>query len=246
VNEDQKLDLIAANANDGTVTVLTNNGDGTFTPASTNTVGSGPVSFAAVDVNGDGKVDLIAANSGDSTLTVLTNNGNGGFGSNATYNVGYYPESVAAADVNGDGKVDLISANYSSDGSGNTLSVLTNNGDGTFTSWGAATVGSGSIFVTAADVDGDGTTDLISANFGVGDGNTLTVLLNQDPPVLNIKIPGVRTALVWWFPAWPGFALQGRTNLVTGSWVNVENPTGTNSVLISPATGNKFFRLRHP
>ena len=95
--------------------MLTNNGYGVFGSNATYSVGSGPVSFAAADVNGDGKVDLIAANLVDSTLTVLTNNGNGGFGSNATYNVGNYPECVAAADVNGDGKVDLITANYSSD-----------------------------------------------------------------------------------------------------------------------------------
>ena len=42
--------------------------------------------------------------------------------------VGIQPWSVAAADVNGDGRVDLISANLDSA----TLSVLTNNGSGSF------------------------------------------------------------------------------------------------------------------
>jgi hypothetical protein len=42
--------------------------------------------------------------------------------------VGSGPYSVAAADVNGDGKMDLICGNYY----GDSLSVLTNNGSGSF------------------------------------------------------------------------------------------------------------------
>jgi len=67
------LDLISANYDDSTLTVLTNNGSGGFVLASTATVGFTPVSFAVADVSGDGKVDLISANNGDNTLTVLTN-----------------------------------------------------------------------------------------------------------------------------------------------------------------------------
>ena len=59
--------------------MLTNNGSGGFVLASTLSVGSGPDSVAAADVNGDGKVDLICANYYDNTLTVLTNDGSGGF-----------------------------------------------------------------------------------------------------------------------------------------------------------------------
>src|ERR1035441_9731359 len=72
------------------------------------------------------------------------------------------PNSVAAADANGDGKMDLISANYY----GNSLSVLTNNGSGSFVLSGTYPVGLGPVSVTAADVNGDGWVDLISANQG--------------------------------------------------------------------------------
>ena len=62
--------------------------------------------------------------------------------------VGANPHSVAAADINGAGKVDLICANYV----GNSLTVLTNNGSGTFGSNATYTVGSEPISVVAADL----------------------------------------------------------------------------------------------
>ncbi len=133
------------------------------------------MSVAAADVNGDGKVDLISANREDSTLSVLTNNGSGGFVLSGTYPVGNGPMLVAAADVNGDGKVDLITANWGG-GAGNTLTVLTNNGSGGFVFSSTLTVGNGSICVAAADVNGDGKVDLISAN---NTDSTLSVLTNN-------------------------------------------------------------------
>ncbi len=155
----------------GAITFTTNS-PGTFTLASSPSVGNGPRSVVTADVNGDGKVDLISANYNDASLTVLTNNGSGGFGLASTLAVGSRPFVVAAADVNGDGKVDLISANYAA----NTLTVLTNNGSGGFGL--AATLGVGSTpeSVAAADVNGDGKVDLISAN---ANGNSLTILTNN-------------------------------------------------------------------
>ena len=148
-----------------------------FNLSSSPGVGNGPESVAAADVNGDGKIGLISANVGGSSLTVLTNNGGGGFGLAGTYPVGNAPHSVAAADVNGDGKIDLISANAG----GNSLTVLTNNGSGGFRLAGTYSVGTYSVgnnpcSVAAADVNGDGKIDLISANAG---GNSLTVLTND-------------------------------------------------------------------
>ena len=80
VNGDGKLDLICANYDGNTLTVLTNNGSGGFVLACHATAWAvDPISVTAADVNGDGKLDLICANDDDSTLTVLTNNGSGGF-----------------------------------------------------------------------------------------------------------------------------------------------------------------------
>lgn len=151
VNSDGKVDMIIANNNyPGTLTVMTNNGSGVFTLASSPAVGAYPHAVTAADVNGDGKVDLISANwglltsssdthdpLGFGTLTVLTNNGSGVFTNPATFSVGKGPMAVIAVDVNSDGRPDLIAANYTSYtntfnsspytyGTGNTLSILLN------------------------------------------------------------------------------------------------------------------------
>ena len=175
VNGDGKVDLISANHNDNTLSVLTNNGSGGFVLASTLGVGGRPVGLVAADVNGDGKVDLISVNSGDNTLSVLTNNGSGGFVLASTPGVGGNPSGIVAADVNGDGKVDLICPNFGG-GGGNTLSVLTNNGSGGFVLASSPSIGGAAYSIVAADVNGDGKVDLISANYN---NNTLSVLTND-------------------------------------------------------------------
>jgi hypothetical protein len=174
VNGDDEVDLICANAGNGTLTVLTNNGSGGFVLALSPDVSHDPYSVTAADVNGDGIIDLISANSGSggNILSVLTNTGSGGFVLCSSPGVDTNPVSVVAADVNGDGKMDLISANANA----NTLSVLTNNGKGVFSLSSAPSVGHQPESVTATDVNGDGKMDLICANFN---DNTLTVLTND-------------------------------------------------------------------
>jgi len=89
--------------------------------------------------------------------------GNGTSGNNT--------DSVAAGDVNGDGSIDLISANYSD----NSLTVVTNIGNGQFILSNTYQVGAGPACVTAVDINGDGKVDLLSANTA---DNTISVLTN--------------------------------------------------------------------
>jgi len=55
LNGDGKLDLIAANVLDGTLTVLTNTGSGGFGTNATVSAGASLFCVTAADVNGDGK-----------------------------------------------------------------------------------------------------------------------------------------------------------------------------------------------
>jgi hypothetical protein len=163
VNGDGRLDLISANygfrwalpgepGGWGTnLVVLTNNGSGGFGLNATLSVGAGPASVVAVDVNGDGWPDVVSASQSANTLTVLTNNGGGGLGWQATLAVNDAPSSLVAADVNGDWSLDLACVRRGA----NSVTVLTNHGRGLFTSQGAFAVGAKSMFLVTRDVNGD-------------------------------------------------------------------------------------------
>jgi hypothetical protein len=184
VNGDGKPDLISANVNDSTLTILTNNGSGGFVSNATLTVGSRPAFVIAGDVNGDGKLDLISADSSSNALTVWINNGSGGFSSSLTLPVGTGPDGVAlVTNINGHGTLALVSANYNA----STLTILTNNGSGVYSSNATLNLpaGSGTARIVAADVNGDNKVDLICANYVTG---TLTVWTNNGSGVFTISL----------------------------------------------------------
>ena len=64
-------DLVTANYWDDTVSVLLNNGNGTFAATMAYPTGAAPDSVAAADFNGDGKTDLAVANRSDNTVSIL-------------------------------------------------------------------------------------------------------------------------------------------------------------------------------
>lgn len=183
-NSDGRPDVAVANYNDGTVTILLGNGDGTFTPAlhSPVTVGGGPISLAEGDFSGDGIADLAVANVKDNTVSVLLGKGDGTFSEAARGPisvVGASPSSVAVADFNRDGKLDLVVAVVGP----NSVTILLGNGDGTFTEAANSpiTVGFGPYSVAVADFNGDGIPDLATANdTGVNNNpGTVTILLGS-------------------------------------------------------------------
>ena len=149
VNGDGIPDVLVANACStadtctagGVIAVLLGVGDGTFKPAKTYASGGViPNAIAVQDVNGDGKPDLLVANycgtlSGcNGILGVLLGVGDGTFKPVQTYLTGGSAAiSIAVGDVNHDGYPDVIIGH--SDvrfPRRSTLSVMLNNGNGTF------------------------------------------------------------------------------------------------------------------
>ena len=100
-----------------------------------------------------------------------------GLGVGGTINqVGGYGQNFAVADVNGDGSMDVVIPNYT----GGTMTIMTNNGSGIFSSNATLTVGLNPIFVAAADLNNDGKVDLICVNSynNFATGNSLTIYTN--------------------------------------------------------------------
>ena len=172
---DGDLDLVVANSNPGTVSVLLNNGDGTF--AATvhyNTVltpGHGPYAVTIGDLDGDGDMNLATPTPDSSNVSVLLNNGDGTFGPPVASPGGTGGYSVVAADVDGDGDLDLATANWRDDN----VSIHENDGSGTFTVHTTPAIGQESWSITASDLDNDGDLDLATAN---SKSNDVSVLLN--------------------------------------------------------------------
>jgi hypothetical protein len=183
LNSDGHLDVAVANdcqsstnCNNGGVTVLLGNGDGTFqAPVSYNSGGVYAASVAIADVNGDGHRDLIVANNCQSTTNcgsvvvgVLLGNGDGTFQAPVSYSLGVAEAfSVAASDLNGDGHPDLVVTSGCQNAADcvSVVSVLLGNGDGTFQA--PVSYSSGGVYATSvaiADLNGDGRQDLAVAN----------------------------------------------------------------------------------
>ena len=176
---DGDLDLVTADRDNDRVSVLLNNGDGTFAPRSAYDVGGrAPQSASAADLDGDGDLDLATPNLIDGNVSVLLNDGDGSFPAYSTYAAGDWPRSVFAADLDGDADLDLAVTNYNS---GN-VSVFMNNGDGTFAPQSVYPVGTSPLSVLAADLDGDGDLDLATANDGSAD---VSVLFNDGTGVFG-------------------------------------------------------------
>ncbi len=165
-NGDGHLDLVVANERSigpGTVSILLGNGDGTFQPQVTYTIGFEPGGMVADDFNGDGHLDLVIESPAISGFEILLGNGDGTFQPAQQDLVGSTLGALVTGDFNGDGLTDLGFVDESSD----EPSILLSNGDGTFSDPGQ--------FVTTphatpvvADVNGDGTDDVLVID-GAGD-----------------------------------------------------------------------------
>ena len=181
-NNDGKLDLAVLNGGLGNeagsafVATMLGHGDGTFSRATTTSLGSNDPStdcMVAGDFNGDGRLDLAATFAGGQ-IEVLPGNGDGSFDTPISAQVPTDTSNqilyLATGDFNGDGKLDAAVALPSS--SGPSVAVLIGNGNGSFQAPVIYPM-TGNQDIVAVDVNHDGILDL------VGDGGALSVLLGK-------------------------------------------------------------------
>ncbi len=228
-NSDGKMDLVVANQTGNNVSVLTGNGDGSFSTPINYAAGNGPRAVVTGDFNGDGKLDIAVADAAGNNISVLINNG-AGFNAPVSYNVGTDPLAIVAGDFTGHGKTDLAVANYQD----NTITVLAANGDGTF---GAAqtfsvspavNVGTGPNAIVSGDFNGDHKLDLAVSDAGGG----VSILLSNG-------VGGFGAAHVFAAGTTPTGLVAGNFNGDTNLDLAVVNATGGNiSVLLGAGDGS--------
>ena len=138
--------------------------------------GVGPTDVAVADFDGDCDLDFATADQFSAVVTVRFGNGTGGFPTASTIS-GLFssPQSIVTADFDNDGTPDLAvgnNANFPGDPIGPTITVLLNDGGGTFTqSLPSPATSGGAKWMAAADINEDGDDDLfVSDPFSLTNG----------------------------------------------------------------------------
>ncbi len=164
------LDLSVAHL--GGVSVLLNNGDGTFQSAINSSCScGGSEGLALGDLNSDGRPDAVVPHLSPHGFTVLPSNGDGTLGPAAGYGFSGPPQGgVAIGDVNKDAHLDVLVVNGN-----NQLLVYLGSATGALTFL-IGYIGFEPRSITLGDLNGDGSLDMVHAGswlhiwLGNGDG----------------------------------------------------------------------------
>jgi uncharacterized repeat protein (TIGR01451 family) len=175
-NGDGKLDLAVFQpgdsqlSQDGSVSILLGNGDGTFQAPKITALSQSAYSLAVADFNLDKKSDLVvgeaSANSSLGAMNIFLGNGDGTFQPAKPTAAPVNSVRFAIADFNGDSKPDVAVV------AGDGILVLLGNGDGTFSTGVTVHVtytdGTSPLYdtVVASDINHDGRVDLLVSSHG--------------------------------------------------------------------------------
>jgi len=161
---DGDLDVITASTIDDTVAWYENDGSENFTINVITSTADNAGSVTVADLDGDGDLDVLSASSLDSTIAWYENDGaaNPSFTTNNILTNASGASSVTTADVDGDGDLDLLYSAAILD----RIAWLENDGaaNPSFSNHNITATADGAAFVSAADLDGDGDLDVVSAS----------------------------------------------------------------------------------
>ncbi len=159
---DGRADLVAAYyvySQQGYLTILRGNGDGTFVSRRGYQAGSNSRSITLADFNLDGHQDVAVATGGSEpeSISLLFGVGDGTFAPGGRLGSAADATLVASGDFNGDGRPDLISADHWS----KEVSVYLGYGDGTFRSLPSFASMGRPVSFLVVDLDGDGADEVV-------------------------------------------------------------------------------------
>ena len=167
--------------------VLLNDGHGRFPKAhNLGEVADRSYSVTLADIDRDGDLDVVVGNDAPDPKRVYANDGKGNFSLLSTFGRPEWPTRLATvADVNRDGLPDILVANRADDGKGPNY-VCLNKGKGQFDADCLAFSHESATTITPADMNGDGSVDLIVPN---RDGGQSYVYINVGNGVFGKRIP---------------------------------------------------------
>lgn len=200
LNYDGWPEIVSANFASRNVSVLLNNGDGTFQPSLTYMVGRQPHSIVGCDFDGDNEPDVATANH-DPGISVLKGFLDGTLGAADSYDTKGVPTifgEVVAADFNGDLMPDLAVGTEEDGGCDSpcngAVAILANIGKGSFADAASIPLQLSSSHLIAEDFDRDKKTDLAVFTYDFDSEFELLVLLlnaTRPPIALDLNQNGV-------------------------------------------------------
>ncbi|QKG54402.1 T9SS type A sorting domain-containing protein [Hymenobacter sp. BRD67] len=169
VNGDGHLDIVTANYENDTVSVLAGQAGGGFATASyyVGVSGGKPYCVALGDMNGDGLLDIVTTNELANTVSVLLASGGSGFAPAKIYPTGAASnpygnaQQLALGDVNKDGRLDIVINNSYN------VSVLIGEANGNLAPFIPYSIGNHSntsYAVQLGDMNGDGYLDIVTSS----------------------------------------------------------------------------------
>lgn len=199
INNDGWSDLFIPCETADDVRIFMNNGAGLYSGGFTVTEPSdmnGPSPNEGADFDNDGEIDIAIGNVNNDRVTVMFGDGAGGFPTVLSVDVSATAiagvRGVGALDLNGDGWDDIVVACRS----GNHISRVLNNGDGTFAPGIVQNVGvENETSIAVADANNDGIMDVFLGNYTVP--RNITVMLGDGNGGLVAQAPVVTSGQPW-------------------------------------------------
>ncbi|PKP24472.1 MAG: hypothetical protein CVU03_12440, partial [Bacteroidetes bacterium HGW-Bacteroidetes-2] len=163
IDNDGDLDVIATSGTQNIIWFKNVDGMGTFGAQQLISTEANATSIFAADVDGNGTMDIISGSFTNNTVAWYANDGLGNFGVPQIISTNAMSvNQVYAADINGDGDMDVIAAIA---GTGAVAWYENLDGLGNFSAENVIRILAGGVTsIFAADLDGDGDIDVLSAS----------------------------------------------------------------------------------